>query len=145
MKKVIVTLALATLMGVSSNAKALDVILSPFYVAALVTNNHPGAPMTVRYLGDGISTLADQAGWGFSLGLAVFVLPFTILNEESNSLSIDVEELAKMNYSASEISEYKTDLEKINGLSGKFTTEEDALAAFKSLDLGVIAREQIRL
>jgi hypothetical protein len=139
-KKMLQTLSITALMlGITSSAMAIDTIV----VIPQIITGHSVYERTDNVL-YGISNDRDVISVFFDTFL---MLPFAILDQKSNSINVNENDLSELNYSAEEISEYKNDILAIQDLSAarKFTSSEEARKALSTLELGVVAKEQLRL
>lgn len=81
--------------------------------------------------------------------LKLFVnLVFGIVSEDGQSVTVDEKSLTDLGYTSEEIATFKNiDIPKLKKLSEKqqFQSMDDAMKAIKTLNQGVIAKEQVRL
>jgi hypothetical protein len=122
------------------NAMALDVVL--LVPQALLGSSRP-FENTARALytaGDSMETTISQL-------ISVVLIPFALLDESTNQISVNSSDLKDLAYSDAEISQYQNDLQKLSSASTdqKISSKEDLENLINSLDLGIVAKEQLRI
>jgi hypothetical protein len=144
--KAVSTLALvSTLMGVAGNAMAIDMVLIVPQAIVAMTGRMNFAPFSYT------ASAVNEATAGYRSGLnniiGVMMLPFAILDEKTNEISVNASDLKDLAYSDSEIAQYQNDLNKLSTLSveQKVSTKADLENVLSSLDLGIVAKEQLRI
>jgi hypothetical protein len=142
MKRFLVTLTLASMF--IGNAMAVDAII---FLPNVIANATGSRVTFFEYSKSSARSISSGYNPIESFVEAVLWFPLAILDEESNALSVNAAELEQMNYTTEEISEYKSDLTKIQQLTSNqsFSSQTEAVEAIHSLDLGIVAQEQMRL
>lgn len=145
-KKSFLALSLAAVLALSASPKvmAIDVVaFVPTFITKVTGNGGTYFKFTQQMSKD----ISDNPSPVGVLVQTFLFLPFAILDDAANSMTINESELADLNYSAAEIAEYKNDLTKLNNLvtNGQFASRNEAVLALQSLELGTIAKEQLRL
>jgi hypothetical protein len=135
----------ATLLGSVSNAMALDSVL---FIPKYVNNRGEQFEFTdnaARGLSNAMSSSPIE---GVLLtAINVVLLPFAILSADSSSVSVNQTDLQALGYTSEEISAYEADVTKLQGLFGSnsFSSKEEVLGSLESLNLGVVASEQLKI
>lgn len=151
--KKIMTVSLATLLVFNiSNVKAVDIITAPFVAPKNIfpLTKYTATGITVGFYCAG-KALTKDFGLSMScltMGMVNLVLlPFAILDQKADTISVNEQDLVDLNYSPAEIEEYKNNLNEIKTILSErtFASAKEASDALNSLELGVVAKEQLRL
>ena len=130
-KKLRRTIAIGSLFCVvTTNAMATDVIVFGLTGYGFLEQTQD----TVRAM-----THTDAIG----VVIGLLYLPFAILDEKTKEISTNSNDLYELGYSYSEIAEYQEDLNLI--ALKKFSSVVEAKQEISKMDLGIIAREQLRI
>jgi hypothetical protein len=145
LKKSLVVVAMSSMF--IGNAMALDAI---FFIPKVVNTILTSSSISQARLLENTENSARDVSRSYNAIDALFYafwFPFAILNEESGSVEASVSDLVDLSYTAEEIAQYESDLAKISGLvsSSTFSSQEQAAEAISALDLGIVAKEQMRI
>jgi hypothetical protein len=125
------------------NAMAAEIVFAPVTFVVNLTGHH-----TEYFNGTAVQLKSlKQAPSFYDSLLDLIIFPFVILDEKSNELSVSAQELEALSYSSEEISQYQSDLGRISELasSAEFSSVEEIKAAVSLLELGIVAKEQMRI
>jgi hypothetical protein len=130
-------LLISTLALVSANAMAIDTLM-------LIPNIISGE----KVFGQTKSAVYEiNNGYMNLAGMILVALPLAILDENTDSITVDENELLDLNYSKEEINQYGVDVRNINNLLTvqEFSSKAEMQQALDSLNLGLTARELLRI
>jgi hypothetical protein len=137
--KLFSTLVLTVILSTFTfNAMAMDVVM---IIPNILSGNSRDLFGNTQY------KIQRMRWYGYNILDAVIGVPVRFLDEKVNAIEVNESDLRELAYSDEEIESYKADLNKIMNAFGtkNFSSKLEVQNALNSLDLGVIAREQLRL
>jgi hypothetical protein len=142
MKKTLAAFAL--MMTIAGNAMAIDVVMLVPKLINTMTGGPTGGQYYFSYTSD---AGRNVRGAPLNAIYRILLVPFAILDQETQTLTVNAADLSQLDYSLQEIAEYSNDLDKLSKLTAttSFSSKEEVKNALDSLELGTIAKEQLRL